>query len=333
MSTRTALLMAVLLISLSMCSSLGEESESRAVVDNTLNLQERWRHASVFIEGYEDPELLAASGDLISVQYTRHNAYLKVLEAVTGNLAWETLVYKEGAIDTLAIDTERVYVMAHFEIHAYDLDNGNELWKSKLPAHRVYALYSDGEELYARDIPEAVYSFNARTGEQGKTISATSDEFVLLSSSPSFDLHVSPIALKLQDRITQQTLWVSQLEELRSIQTYPVLFQVIQKYPVLFHEDAILVGWGFAVDVQSGRVEWYKQDIVSNFVILNDSLYALDANARLVRLDVGTGQETGYIQFTPPRTDPREESYWVAADGQMLFVYFGDSQELIALGP
>jgi outer membrane protein assembly factor BamB len=109
------------------------------------------------------------------------------------------------------------------------------------------------------------------------------------------------------------------------------------RVPVLV-EGVLLVGfWDqvIAIDSRTGQVIWRNQDtpFASNFAVFNDYLYALDYNARLVKLDIKTGQEKGYVQFTPARTNASEKKYSVAADGQMLFISFSDSQELIALGP
>ena len=73
--------------------------------------------------------------------------------------------------------------------------------------------------------------------------------------------------------------------------------------------------------------------MASNFVVANDSLYGIDLDARLVQRDIETGEELGYIQFTPERVDTSTNRYRVAVDGEMVFVFFSDSQELIALGP
>ena len=90
-----------------------------------------------------------------------------------------------------------------------------------------------------------------------------------------------------------------------------------------------------ALDVRTGQVVWGNRAgaFASNSVVVGDDLYALDGSARLVQLDVQTGWEKGYVQFTPAQTNTSEKRYWVAALGTMFFVSFGDSQELIALGP
>ncbi len=319
-------LFAVILVSLSACSALDVLRRPRDLADNTLNLREYWRCSSVFIGGREASRLFAVSGWVIWAQRVADYVRLvKVLDGVSGELLWE---HRLEDADPITVDTERVYIMEYLKIHAYDLSSGDELWKSpKLPSHVVYRLISDGEKLDVYDMTrDAVHSFSTHAGASlGMASLSADDGFRLLSSSPLFNLYLDSSALKLQDRITQRPLWTTQIEELG-----PTLWR-----PVLFHDDVILVGWVFALDARTGQVKWHRDDlhIVSNFVAANDSVYALDDRARLVQLDIHTGEETGYIQFTPARTNASENRYWVAADGQMIFVSFDDSQEVIALGP
>ncbi len=325
-TTVTWSLLAAILVSLSACSSLNVR-QPRDLADNTLNLREYWRHTPFSSGGVpSNPCLFAVSGRVIWTQrvadYVR---FVKVLDGASGGLLWEQQLEDAQA---LAVDADRVYVMAHFDLHAYDLGHGDALWKSpKLPDHASYRLISDGEKLDVYDMTrELVHTFDARSGtELSTTPVSTEGGFMLVSSSPLFNLYLGPSALKLQDRMTQQTLWITQIEELGPSRWRSVLFR----------DDVILVGWGFALDAQSGQLRWYRDDLdsVSNFVAVNDSVYALDDRARLVQLDIHTGEETGYIQFTPARTNASENRYWVAADGQMIFVSFDDSQEVIALGP
>jgi len=253
---------------------------------------------------------------------------LRVLNAASGSLSWETPWHWKNR-GPLAVDTERVYYGVDFKLRAYSLAEGVLLWETKdlLPFQGDW-WDSDGETLCMRDWGrlEDRY-FDARTGEDlGYTQLDWEDGFVL-AQFPSLTLHSSPWTLQAVDVATQQVRW--------TIDTgIPAAFQ---RRPELF-DDTLLTGAGrilFALDVQTGQVKWQNRErlFASDWLTANGSIYALDYNARLIRLDIETGQETGYIQFTPASTDVSTKGYAVAADGEMFFVYFGDSQELIALGP
>jgi hypothetical protein len=51
----------------------------------------------------------------------------------------------------------------------------------------------------------------------------------------------------------------------------------------------------------------------------------------LVRLELATGRIEEEIPFQPTSIDSGTWAYLLASDGEQLFVYFGDSQELFAL--
>jgi len=120
------------------------------------------------------------------------------------------------------------------------------------------------------------------------------------------------------------------------------------KWPPVLLDDLLLLdvrGEVLALDAQSGQIRWRSYDpahsaetgFVTRVVMAGDTIYALRRDARLVRMDARTGQEMGYIQFAPPLFDDNpyggSNVLGLAGDGQMLFVSFDDSQELIALGP
>jgi len=308
-------------------------TESRQISSNTLNLKEHWRKTQIRIKGfsYDNLHLWVISGRVVYVQGSSNGPVdqLQVLDAASGDLLWRLPEERMG-IGQVTVDTKRVYFMADFIIRAHELNDGRRLWQSQeMPPHRTYSLWSNGEKVYAGDLTKGVtYHFDANTGSPlDSDLSATSDGFVLSAQFPQFDLHISDNALQAVDRATYKSLWTTNVTSMGSSWRVPVLV-----------EDVLLVGfWDrvIAIDSRTGQVIWRNQDIpfASNFAVMNGYLYALDYNARLVKLDIKTGQEKGYIQFTPARTNVSEKSYSVAADRQMLFVSFSDSQELIALGP
>ena len=131
-------------------------------------------------------------------------------------------------------------------------------------------------------------------------------------------------------------LWQVKVPELVSFLSWP---------PVLL-DDVLLIDPGeqvIAFDAQSGQMLWKQGGgtdstdslFATKAVLMSGSLYALRFDGRLMRFDPKTGKETGYIQFMPhlPTYSPRDKFFSLASDGQMLFISFDDSQELIALGP
>jgi hypothetical protein len=87
-----------------------------------------------------------------------------------------------------------------------------------------------------------------------------------------------------------------------------------------------------AIDTDSGQKLWESQEVFGpNVVIHRGSLYALREDAVLVKLDITTGRLEEEIPFEPASTNFGKWAYLLASDGERLFVYFGDSQELFGL--
>jgi len=305
---------------------------SRQIGENRLGLREHWRASKVHIVGGGyNPVLLALPGWVVHSKWNAEQitGQLQVRDATDGNLVWESTEKQGLCVDFLAVDNKRVYVHDGNEILAYDLESGERLWVSRVQWHRGYNLHLENGMLGVHNVQESeVHYLDVYTGEELDRVSlATEEGFLLLGRFPQMDLYRTPATLRAVDAATGQLLWeTGGITAIWHTYTRPTLVN-----------DVFLVGYGggiTVVDVQTGRIKWENRGhFVSNFVAMNDALYALDPHARLVRLDIETGQEIGYLQFTPDQTNYKENRYWVASDGQRLFVYFGDSRELIALGP
>ncbi len=317
------------------------------IVENTLGLREYWRTPYSCLSPLS-PGLVATSGRVICKYYNPLNARLsvRVLDATNGTLLWEALEHQGSG--TVVADASRVYFENNFELYAFDLKNGRQLWEKSLTPHRGHNFYSDGEKLNILENgsggPWMLYTFDGNTGNvlSSEPIS-TSDDFIRLAAYSQFDLYFGSIGnssvhqiLRAVDHTTHKTLWQVEVPELVSFPNWPLVLL----------NDVLLIDPGekvIALDAKSGQVLW-KQGGGSNSVaalfatrsvLMNGSLYALRFDGRLLRFDPKTGKETGHIQFMPPLPtySPQDKFFSLATDGQMLFISFDDSQELIALGP
>jgi len=91
-------------------------------------------------------------------------------------------------------------------------------------------------------------------------------------------------------------------------------------------------------NVQTGQVIWEtsERNYLSNFALVGSRVYALREDLTLVAFDLDTGTILGTLQFDGPPAETVCRGiggtvYWVVADGPYVLVYFGDTQELIAL--
>ncbi len=112
----------------------------------------------------------------------------------------------------------------------------------------------------------------------------------------------------------------------------------VDSWPVVWDEIVVIsAGDGLrysltAIDTDNGQKLWKSEEVYGpSVVIYQGSLYALRNDAVLVKLKPTTGQIEAEIPFEPASTNFGKWVYLLASDGERLFVYFGDSQELFAL--
>jgi len=113
---------------------------------------------------------------------------------------------------------------------------------------------------------------------------------------------------------------------------YPVI------WPTFVNENDFLVEFGgplcwiWKIDSQTGSDYWRSSpDIVSNYTVFGDKVYALRQDGYLLSMDLESGELLGYMTFDYGFSDfVGQRPFWLIASAPYLFIYFGDSQELIA---
>ncbi|MCA9941097.1 MAG: PQQ-binding-like beta-propeller repeat protein, partial [Anaerolineales bacterium] len=90
----------------------------------------------------------------------------------------------------------------------------------------------------------------------------------------------------------------------------------------------------YGLDVADGGVLWQYETartVASNVAYNGDLAYFLNARAELVAVDAVTGAVREVMGFMPASlADAANRSFQVAAAGDLVFVYFGDSRQLFA---
>jgi len=314
----------------------------RRIADSTLGLREHWRVSFHYMYGP-----VAVPGRVVYIDFLHPRAYVRVHDADNSNVIWE--IEGKGG-NWVTADAERVYFEDDYDVlHAYAMEDGRLLWERQFSPYRGRSRSPEphGDILYiwqSGSGEDYLYTLDARTGEILSTESLwRSDHFLVWARFPQLELQVFtlqfPYKLRAIDPATQQIIW--QVEE------KPGFF--LEGHPVLFGDLLLMLGDEevLALDARNGQLRWQSFDpdrpeetlfaTGTGAVIVGDTIYAMRRDARLVRLDARTGQETGYIQFVPPLSEKNpyggSNVIGLAGDGQMLFVSFADSQELIALGP
>lgn len=310
----------------------------RQIVGGTLPFREHWRAVEVSIGiSRSGQSLVVTSGKVVflEMEVTRGTrSRIQVLDD-QGKALWNSppVPFRE-----LAVDSTQVYVRSNeggwYYLHAYALDSGEWLWKKKLAPHIGYNFYSDGDTLYIHNIDNSeIYHLDPRTGaELGRVTLKTPEGFPLLGQLPGLDFYRTRRTLRVVDAASGRLLWETEIPLIWATRSCPLLVGET----LLVGEMEIIT----ALDVRTGHIKWTNLEdkerwFASNPAVMGGFVYALNYTARLMRIDVETGEEIGYLQFAPEESNPSRYQYWVAADTDtgMVFVAFDDSQELIALGP
>lgn len=321
---------------------------SRSMSQTNLSLSENWRISNlvVWAPAYHFANVVLTDEQLIAVNYQAGVPSGKVISfnPNDGIKLWE-FDYNKRYVSSMTRDQNRLFIASPGEpVKAFNLQTGRLVWASdKALTDRTSNVLQAQEDIlfnYAfKDGQEIVHSFNPKTGDilnlERLPLDINRDGALLMRFN-DIELRQRPSALTKINRETGETIWTTTIDSGNSFTGGPYLG--ILYFPILYENKLVIVSGriGLAIDVvdyATGEHLWRTDRIfVSNAAVNDGKVYAIQDNARLMVFDLATGIELGYVQFTPKQTDPTENAYWVGVDEQgRVFVYFGDSQELIAL--
>jgi outer membrane protein assembly factor BamB len=220
-----------------------------------------------------------------------------------------------------------------WNIRAYDLFDGKQLWQTtgRLPGHTGYYLYLDGDRLIVhstedtRSKSQAVLSiYDTQTGELLEQVKVETTNDRLLWRTTLVDYKDNCEQLSAVNRASGRTIWQIAVKD------------CVRFWPDLVGSEKIFstrAGELFTADVETGKVKWrFPERCFSNAVVMDGIVYAICENGTLVGINRETGGMIGAIQFSAVETAD-VPIYWLATDGNRIFAYFGNSQELIAFEP
>lgn len=311
---------------------------TRTVTDVNLPFHEQWRRSNLLLFNTEADRLYVYGNQLFFVSYEDGGttSRLEALNAKTGTLLWKTepLPY---LTNSLAIDGQRLYLALSSKIIVYDLSTGKVLWEDALLGGRTtYRVYPMGETLLVyseEDISpdgyeeQVVRKYNSQNGflRSVDRINISQKNSSLLLKTPDFDYWTDIKSLWSINKKVNQEQWKIKIDN--RVEYEPLLIDSKLTFASGIFSDVI------CVDNISGRQIWkYGDKIVSDLVARQGIIYAIRTDAAIVGIDSTTGKEMGYIGVEPrvTETSSRSHAYLIAMSEDMLFAYYGDSQELIA---
>ncbi len=309
---------------------------SHRIATNNLEWHEIWRQTVWLSYGYGTPMASVTSHKIILPAWNGHVTNLVALDTQSGQTLWATKLASPDrpdgrVVDSLYADAERVYVALPFVVESFRTTDGNLLWTSEtLPGHTRYSILpltrTETVQIATGSGAEGALVYRLDSGN-GTTKSIESYPIWANPKTDEVSYHVDAAAnLICTDNKTNQTLWKFNTGGLNGGP------ELVDSKILIFMGGPHLKSLT-AVESMSGKPLWStpQKDRASNFVVISNTVYSITSNAILVANDVFTGQEIGHIAFSggPLDTDHSSE-YWLIAGDSKLFIYFGDSQEIIA---
>lgn len=300
----------------------------------TLPLHESWRNpASISSDFFRSNGSL-----LVFITRNRNGTHqqINVLKANNGTLLWRTDPI-QLSIKAVTIDQQKLYFASSSRILAYDIATGKVLWEvlEALPDRTQHEMYVTGNQLMIYSIGSSASGHTKRVvrtfDTQSGALKNLEDESFpknagLLFKTNSIDYWTDRSSVWSVDRATKQELWNIPLDG-------PVQYQ-----PVIFGDEFVFASGIFsdviAINKKTGKHIWkYAKKVVSNLALQSETIYAVREDAAITSINVYTGEEVGNIFISPSFTEDRNSRsipYLVTATKDMVFVYYGDSKEIIA---
>ncbi len=340
--TKKSIWLVVLLLAYQ-CTPTPRPTEIPSVPPRTLSdrhdfpWQEQWRsRMNLYIPFQNNRNLIAAvEGGIFAHNPTSKGSddWLKFANAEDGILRWEIEI--QGDICSMVADENRVYTVgirnSKHVVTAYDLKTGEIIWTSEatLPGHQTYLIQFQADRLYVYSFRNEIYIFDPETGDLLDNYNAAlnKDSEVMLQLDNGDVLQYDKKRLMLTR--DKEIIW----------QTDHRAF-VLNRLPIVYNDLVIIrfeeVNATFrglmGIDLNTGETIWRRSDeFSSNFVIIDDLLYVISKDARILVLDPDTGRTSGFAQFLPNSViNQKHRDTGIAVNNNMMYAYFEDSQELIA---
>lgn len=299
-----------------------------------------WHRSSIFIRGGLEPSpgLLAGHGYVAFVNFIGGPLsminQLDLLDANTGDILWQSEPFPDH--EAVAISEDRAFILLNegSPLNIYNMKDDNEPlvqfdhFKEAAKFYMFPTVAEEGICIYYQQGNE--YSLH-RINLEGNEVASPRRIQVIGFPSRLF-MFDEPYVLKTGE----EYIWAN-------FETGDELWRIpapgrIDSWPVL-KDGTLIISAGdgvryllIAVDAQTGHKLWETEKVFGPSVVLHqDSLYALRNDAVLTKLDFTRGQIQEEIPFEPNSIDAGKWAYLLASDGERLFVYFGDSQELFTL--
>ena len=311
------------------------ESPTFVKINTFYNISAWGNYKAVPLAIVDETVLIAGN---ISAEHTSE-INLNVINAnvVTGEVNWQAV----SGSGFVATNSNQVYVETENQpfggatgIVSYDVNSGEKIWETTFDWESAIGignltLANNGinTKTYHR-AKDAFYVLDKDTGEI-----TTFVDIVDYNGGFTFVIE-NGTTYKWFGRTLQASGQINWKTELDSAAFYDRDLAA----PIII-DDLIIVKNGYrffspitAVRKNDGEIIWqFEQNVVSNVAVGGNTTYFLTEHAELVAIDTQTGKILNSLNFTPnfsENFDFVNTSIYVAADGDIVAIYFEDTRQL-----
>jgi len=316
---------------------------SRNTISLTLDLTEIWRFRTgtpntdsidiqtpPFVFLTKDKVVIGSHVD--NEQNNANDSVLTALSLNAGKILWQTRYGNPGFGTNiysayLNNNTNRLFLLYSFNVAAFDLETGQQLWITPdLGEHTDYTFsYEQDNALLVNTSKGEKITIDPSSGQvlsRGKT----SQSWWMTIPRGNITLVDGQSGFMALDQ-NNQILWTWHDERRHA-----------KHWPSFINDNDLIAEFGgpgyylARINYHTGQEVWKSTfDMISNYALLGSQVFALREDGALVALDLETGNVVGLLQFDKefgPAVG--KVPFWVATMDTYLFTYFGDTQELVA---
>ncbi|GJM39891.1 MAG: hypothetical protein DHS20C20_01730 [Ardenticatenaceae bacterium] len=325
-----------------------ENSWTSRDFESMSEFEQLWMHSNVYTEFYNDQNeghiFLATNQDSVfivgSVEINQKPSLVK-FNLRSGKVDWvafDNRWFLGPDLSTMAASNDLIFVgdvggkndgtsaFGASKITAYDAETGDAVWSTRIVgAKHIDTIVVTGSSLSVGGSPSQNYYFlDLTTGEVVNTFAVTKG-FLLFSSDEIEVRRISGADLQAIDKHTDTIIWEQNLSDI-------IIQPLVLVDGILFARTGDDLGQLVALDQATGNILWKHANVASNIAVENGVVYFLTEDAQLLVADPRTGEILRKLVFSPaPLQNVSNHGFYVAVSGDILLVYFGDSQNLFAL--
>lgn len=309
---------------------------SHRVVSSSIPLVEIWRYRVGYSEAFDlqfnPPPLVIARDKVIISAYVDANdpytdSILTARALDSGEILWQTRYSKINRYGATRINfhyfdekLNRLYLQYGFNIGAFDTETGKQIWVTpSLGDHTTYIFAQEQQDGF----------LTVKTNNNELLTFDPSDGRLLSIEKVTYYLTIARTGTEIPIPRTIEFKWAFECAR-------PKI------WPTFVGNDDLLLecawrdsAWPYMLyraNYKTGQTIWSSpRQFISNYALRGNTLYIVDESAKLQAINIETGELLGMMAFDGEMTDTAHiRPFWAAIQDPYLFIYFGDTQELVA---